>query len=144
MKRALLLALGLLAGCGEFPRDASGTSRAIAERGHIRVGITADTGVLPQESARGRALLARLGAPAIVERGPTEPLLVQLEEGELDLVLTPLTRDSAWATRVSLGPSIADADIAGSRHELRPAVRNGENALIGRVYRAAMAIGGRE
>jgi hypothetical protein len=141
MIRAISLSL-LLAACGSIPQDPDGTSEAIASRGYIRVGIAADMRAIPSGEARARDLIGALGAPAQVVRGSTEPLLGQLEEGELDLVLSPLAADTPWAKRVTLGPALAAAGVAGRTHEVRPAMRLGENQFIGRVHRAALAVGG--
>lgn len=141
MMRALPLMM-LLAACGPIPRDPDGTSEAIAARGYVRVGITTDTGTLAGEPGRTADLLRALGTRSRIERGATEPLLTRLEEGELDLVLTPLAADTPWAKRVTLGPSLLADDVAGKTHELRPAMRMGENAFIGRVHTAALAVGG--
>lgn len=140
MMRALPLLL-LLAACGPLPRDPDGTSEAIAARGYVRVGMTTDGGTLAGEPKRIADLLRALGTPSRIERGATEPLLTRLEEGELDLVLTPLAANTPWATRVTLGPSLLAGDVAGQTHELRPAMRMGENAFIGRVHTAALSVG---
>jgi hypothetical protein len=141
MMRVLPLLI-LLAACGPIPRDPDGTSEAIAARGYVRVGIATDTGTLAGEPGRIADLLRALRTSSRIERGATEPLLTRLEEGELDLVLTPLAADTPWATRVTLGPSLLADDVAGKTHELRPAMRMGENAFIGRVHTAALSVGG--
>lgn len=141
MMRALPLMM-LLAACGPIPRDPDGTTEAIAARGYVRVGVTSDTGTLDGEQRRIADLLRALGTPSRIERGATEPLLTRLEEGEIDLVLTPLAADTPWSKRVTLGPSLLAGEVAGRTHELRPATRLGENAFIGRVHRAAIGIGG--
>lgn len=140
MRVAVLLIL--LTACGPIPRDPDGTSEAIAARGHIRLGVTTDTSTLTGEPQRIRDLVGALGTPVRIERGATEPLLTRLEEGELDLVLTPLAADTPWAKRVTLGPALLSDDVAGKSLELRPAMRMGENAFIFRVHRAALAVGG--
>jgi hypothetical protein len=141
MTRYLLLMPLLLAACEGLPKDVEGTSAGVDARGYMRVGLVSDEGI-EGEVEKTRELLARLG-PARVERAPTEPLLSRLEAGELDLVLVTVDDKSPWKTRVTFGPRLASEDIGGRPHSLRPAMMNGENAWIGRVYRAATAIGGK-
>lgn len=146
MRAVILLALCLTA-CTDLPRDPDGTSARIAASGEIRVGLTTDTGALPNETAvAGRfldTLAADMGTRIAMQRGATEPMLARLEAGELDVVISPLADDTPWKKDLALGPALVEADIGGKRHALRPLVRQGENAMLARVYRVGMAMGGR-
>ena len=141
MIRFLPLLAVLATGCGPLPRDVEGTSEGIARRGYARVGISSDA-ALPRERERIATMLARLGTRARIERAPAEVLLTRLEDGELDLVLIATAKNNPWKTCVTFGPALIEARSGRQAHELRPAMMNGENAWIGRVHRAAVAIGG--
>jgi hypothetical protein len=93
--RMLLWALivGLFAtlpACEDYPRDIDGMLDRIEAQKSFRVGLAADFQD-PQDRALTAAFLKRVsqstGASPQVTTGAAEPLLVRLEEGELDLVL---------------------------------------------------------
>lgn len=147
MKERLFLSLFCgLAACGDVPRDPEGTWDSISRSGVIRIGVANDEAAASGTIARSRAFLtaldAQTGARSRVVEGATEPLLLRLEDGRLDIVLAPFAADTPWAQRASLGPILAEEWVGEARHQLRPAMRNGENAWIGRVHRAAMVAGG--
>jgi len=147
MKECVLLPLLLALGaCGDMPRDPEGTWDSISRNGIIRIGIATDEAAAAGTIGRGRRFLATLnaqtGAESRIVEGATEPLLLRLEQGRLDMVLGPFAADTPWAHRASLGPILAEEWVGEAPHQLRPAMRNGENDWIGRVHRAAVAAGG--
>jgi len=140
--RLLPLLLFALAACGAFPRDPEETLRTI-ERDHlIRVGLVADPH--PIDDGRARALIGMVErqtqARAQIETGATEPLLMKLDRGELDMVIGPVSKDTPWRTDVALGPPLAIRGTKDDRTELVAAMRNGENRWIMLVERASRAV----
>ncbi len=143
MKRLLLLLAGLLSACDAIPADPEQTLHKVQARGTFRVGI-----IDPGEEPMGQPQLGRFlgsvaraaGARPQVQLGAAEPLLTELEEGELDLVVGPVSRSSPWRTRVSPLPPLWKSKD-GSRIELTAFARNGENRWIDLLYRQARAAG---
>jgi hypothetical protein len=140
MKAALAcLPLLLLAACDALPRDPAGSSVRIRATKMLRVGVAQG------EPDFGRAASARLlgrlaretGARPRLSAGSTEPLLMALERGDLDLVLTPLDPESPWMTRVSLSPPLAARGMDERRVTYHAVMRNGENRWIMTVEKAA-------
>ena len=88
MKWHLLLVPLLLAGCGEIPKDPEGTLDRVRAERRFNAAVIAGSSA---DEARLLGFLARVeraaGARAAIETGPTEPLLVKLESGAVDLVL---------------------------------------------------------
>ena len=81
-------------------------------------------------SPRGPARVARAtGATPRLEEGASEPLLIALEEGKLDLVIGPLSPESPWVSRVALLEPIGET-VTPQRLSLTPIARNGENRWI--------------
>lgn len=107
-----------------------GTTARVRRERQFRVGVIASGG----EDARIGRYLARVeqaaGASAVMRQGAAEPLLLELEQGELDLVVGEMERRSHWAKRVSLLPALAGRDIGTATAELVPIARNGENRWI--------------
>lgn len=137
--RSSFLPLLLLAGCGDIPRDPQGTLDAVQRTGVIRVGEVA--GAERRDKEAGHQILRRLsgktGATPSIVIGTLEPLLLRLENGELDLVVAGrFDEKSPWATRVTLGPAYLKR---GEAHGVVTAsyvvARNGENAWITLVQR---------
>ena len=106
--RPLLLSmLSLAAACG-LPRDPEGTLDRV-RGGTLRVGFVVDTpwvaeagqgaggieGAIASELARG------LGARIAWTHASETPLLGALHDGDLDLVIAGLTKDSPWAAKAS-------------------------------------------
>jgi len=132
----LVIALGLA--CG-LPRDPEGTLERV-RGGTLRVGFVVDTpwvtaigpaaggveGAIVAELARG------LGARVAWTHGAETPLLTALHDGDLDLVVAGLTKDSPWAAKASFTrPYYVDTTLVhGERTEVPHvvAVRPGENA----------------
>ena len=88
--RSALCAALALAGCDRLPRDPDGTLDRVKAERSFRVGLIA-SGDSPIGAERQRAYLSRVaratGATPQLEEGASEPLLIALEEGELDLVI---------------------------------------------------------
>ena len=143
MLGALVLAGAV--GCAELPKDAEGTLDRVRAEGLFRVGIVAsgaDPGQRHQQHQMIRGVVAATAARAAISMGPSERLLVQLEQGEIDLVLGALAPDSPWSKRVTLLPPLeqpAEGDAARAP-VLHAAARNGENAWIKILYREAQAV----
>lgn len=135
--RPFLLCFALLAtSCGEFPRDPAGTLDRVRSEKIFRVGVVTENA---DPDGKGKALLhaigERAGARPHVIRGDAEPMLDQLEQGELDLVIGHFEKKSPWATLVTIGPPLK-RDLQGKvEFHLAPVMRNGENAWIGLIER---------
>lgn len=133
MRTAILAgACLLLTACGTMPRDPDGTLDRVRAERSFRVGVIAGGGA-PAADAMQRAFIARLAAstgarPAFVA-GAAEPLLLQLEAGELDLVVGALAADTPWIARVALLEPLAEP-ASGQAPANSVAARNGENAWI--------------
>jgi hypothetical protein len=144
----LIASLGaLLAACGSLPRDPDDTLQRVRSEHVFRVGVVADGGDSAGD-AEMAAFLGRVseatGARPSVRRGASEPLLLDLESGGLDLVLGPLSPKSPWANAVAILRPIAEP--AAPRHlVVTPIARNGENRWIMVLEREAdeVAAGGR-
>jgi hypothetical protein len=136
--RLLLLTPLLVVGCGSLPKDPEGTLDRVREQGSIRVGL-----VLGSEALDGVAwqrVLTRVAAATRAKpsfrAGQLEPLLVELEAGNLDLVVGGrFAADTPWKKRVNLGVPLVKAKTAGRSMAGRIAERNGENAWISLIDR---------
>jgi hypothetical protein len=146
LRLTALLFCVILAACGPYPRDVSGTLDAIEQHGRVRVGL-AD--LRREDEPLARAFISRVeratGARADVDTGHLESQLARLEEGELDLVIGELAVDTPWA------PAVAIVEPLRQRREgervlgLSPVTANGENrwvALLEREVRDTAAKGG--
>jgi polar amino acid transport system substrate-binding protein len=137
--RLLLLSmLAVAAACG-LPRDPEGTLDRV-RGGTLRVGFVVDTpwvteagqgaggieGAIAAELARG------LGARIAWTHASETPLLTALHDGDLDLVIAGLTKDSPWAAKASFTrPYYVDTTMVHGEQREVPhvvAVRPGENA----------------
>lgn len=141
------LTFALLAGvaCG-LPRDPAGTLDRV-RGGTLHVGFVVDTpwviaagpGAGGIEGAIVSALARDVRARVEWTAGSESPLLTALHDGDLDLVVAGLTKDSPWSAKVSFTrPYYVDTTIVhGERAELPHvlAVRPGENAWQVRVER---------
>ncbi|MES2754041.1 MAG: hypothetical protein V4659_05195 [Pseudomonadota bacterium] len=138
MKRlAVLLALG---GCGYLPQDADNTSQRVAQTRVVRIGIA---GEVPEARAFLSEVARVTRARPRLEHGSLEPLLARLEKDELELVVAPFAEDSMWAERVALTPPLDGSEIGDKPVAPQAAARNGENAWIMTVERAARAGAGK-
>ncbi|MEO7826675.1 MAG: hypothetical protein ABIR60_05990, partial [Allosphingosinicella sp.] len=119
------------------------TLQRIRHEHRFRVGVIADGGS-PVAPDRQRLFLARVaraaGAVPVFNKGASEPLLIELEDGKLDLVIGPLSPESPWISRVALLPQIGEA-AAPERLALTPIARNGENRWIMLLEAEARALG---
>jgi polar amino acid transport system substrate-binding protein len=136
--RYLTFALVLAVGCG-LPRDPEGTLNSV-RGGTLRVGFVVDTpwvtaagtGAGGIEGAIASALARDLGARIAWTTAAETRLLTALHDGDLDLVVAGLTKDSPWSAKVSLTrPYYVDTTtVHGERAEVPHvvALRAGENA----------------
>jgi hypothetical protein len=128
----------LTASCGDFPRDPEGTLTRVRSQGVFRVGLVT-TAPVGADDSRVAALLAGIGksagARAELIRGDAEPMLDQLEQGELDLVIGRFEKKSPWAKLVTIGPPLRREMQGKTEFRLAPVLRNGENAWIALVER---------
>jgi hypothetical protein len=142
MKFLFLLVLAWLAGCDSLPKDADGTSDRVKAEHRFQVGIIADGGdraVLDRERLFLAAIARASGAAPQVRKGASEPLLLALEDGQLDLVVGLLAPDSPWLGRVALLPPVAEP-VAPQHLVLTGAARNGENRWIMLLERQANVV----
>ncbi len=121
-----------LAGCDRLPEDPDGTLDRVKAERSFRVGLIA-TGDSAFGAEEQRAYLSRVaratGATPRVREGASEPLLIALEEGKLDLVIGPLSPESPWLSRVALLEPIGETRTP-QHLALTPIARNGENRWI--------------
>ncbi|TFI60052.1 hypothetical protein E2493_02050 [Sphingomonas parva] len=139
--RLALLCAGLLAGCSSFPKDVDGTLAKIERDGVIRVGMIAGGGTRQAVAPFLRAVEAETGAHVTIVDGPAEPLLLDLKEGRIDLILGETAAESPWQDEVAFIEPLR----RGSEErplELTPIARNGENAWIMLLQRAGRKVRG--
>lgn len=144
MKAHSLLLLLCLAGCGSIPRDPEGTLERV--RGERVIRVARIDGASPVDLLRARAVLARLeattGATATIRSDRQEPALLALEAGEVDLVVGGrFDAKTPWKTRVTLGPPFDSRETPAGKTAAHVVARNGENAWIMLIERAARAAG---
>lgn len=143
MKWRLALCAALaLAGCDRLPRDPDGTLDRIRAERSFRVGLIA-TGDVEIGAGRRDAFLERVaratGAAPAVKEGATEPLLLELQDGQLDLVIGVISPDSPWVSRVAQLKPIGET-LAPQHLLLTPMARNGENRWIMLLEREARTV----
>ena len=132
----------VLAGCDRLPQDPDGTLDRVRAERQFRVGLiaTGDTAIGREEAA---AFLSRVaaatGAAPVVKEGASEPLLLDLKGGELDLIVGPLSPESPWLGKVTLLRPIGES-LAPQHLLLTPIARNGENRWIMLLEREARAV----
>ena len=140
MKRLMLSLILIVAGCGEVPRDIEGTFEQVRDGRLFRVGIIAGPSLDPRRQQLFLdAVQRRSGARPEVTIDATEPLLGQLERGELDLVIGPMSKSSGWRRRVHFMPLRRELGPAGDL-ELVSMARNGENRWIALLHREAKRV----
>jgi hypothetical protein len=142
---AIVATITALGACDSYPRDVEGTLAAVKRDKVIHVGIVSAR-MSPQAQAVATAYLQRVGAatgarPAFTA-GSTEPLLAELEQGKLDLVIGDFAVDTPWITDVSVLEPIASYRVGKRDFGLSPVARNGENAWIMLLQRAVRKTGG--
>jgi hypothetical protein len=141
----VLLLLWSLSACG-IPRDPDGTLDRVRAERSFRVGLIAsgDRRVgADREQAFLKRVAAATGASPVVTDGAAEPLLLRLEEGDLDLVLGPVSPKSPWMSEVAILRPLGQT-IEAPHLLVVPIARNGENdwiMLLEREARAVMADG---
>jgi polar amino acid transport system substrate-binding protein len=134
----LMATLSLTLACG-LPRDPEGTLDRV-RGGTLRVGFVVDTPWVTQagegaggiEGAIATELARGLGARIAWTHASETPLLTALHDGDLDLVIAGLTKDSPWAAKASFTrPYYVDTTTMHGEPAEQPhvvAVRPGENA----------------
>lgn len=131
-----------LAACDRLPQDPDGTLDRVKAERRFRVGLIA-TGGAPigaqQESAFLNRVARATGAAPVLKQGATEPLLLELENGGLDLVVGPLSPESPWVGKVALIRPIGET-LEPQHLLLTPIARNGENRWIMLLEREASAV----
>lgn len=141
IRASVLVALLILGGCTDIPKDPKGTLDRIRAERVFRVAM-----IEPLGGAEGKAaantFLERVahatGAKVSLVTGAAEPLLLRLEDGQVDLVIGTMAPDSPWIPRVAMLPSLLEQ--TRDRHLLlTPIARNGENAWIMLLEREAHA-----
>ena len=140
------MAVLLLGGCGPIPKDPEGTLNRIKAERTFRVGMIASHDT-PAGVDRQRLMLRRVahaaGASPSFEYGAAEPLLMKLEEGELDLILGGFAPASPWSKRVTILPPLAEQVTRDGHVHVVAVARNGENAWISLLYREARRVAAR-
>jgi DNA-binding transcriptional LysR family regulator len=137
MRYLSLFTLAVLASCNNLPRDPDGTLDRIRQQRQLTVGLV-DGATSPQVVVRLLDKISHDTQAAIAIRSrAAEPLLAEVRDGKLDLIIGPFEKDSPWATDVAFGPPLAHG--AGDI-EIKAAMRNGENRWIMLVERAARSV----
>ncbi len=138
LRRATLALLLALSSCAGFPRDPDGTAERVRAEKGFRVGLIDGGG---EARVPVRAFLARVeslaGGRAAVERGPAEPLLTKLRDGDLDLVVGIMSPTSPWEAEVHFLPALRERVAPRLYERLVPMARHGENRWIALLDRAA-------
>ncbi|MBB5687549.1 hypothetical protein [Sphingobium boeckii] len=138
---ALLPLILTLVACGGYPRDPDGTLDRVHSQHVFRVGLIASGGGPDAERFIKRIADVTHARPEI-RHGGTEPLLLDLERGALDLVIGELADDSPWRDRVTIIEPLAERGTQKQPILLNPIARNGENAWIMLLEREARNSGG--
>lgn len=137
MSRARSLApafcLVLLVACDAMPRDIEGTRGRVESSQIIWVGLL-DSAISADNRERIVSYLQRLGretgARPRVAAEAGEPVLAQLQDGQLDLVIGEVASDSPWRAQVAVIEPLSERGVAEHRIGLSPIARNGENRWI--------------
>lgn len=139
----VILALGLSA-CG-LPRDIERTTDAIETGKIIRVGLVGSSeDISGEDDQLIHRLIARLegrtGAHAKISRSASEPLLLDLEGGEIDIVIGTFAAKTPWMQRVSFAPALANRSRGRGTLELKAAGRNGESRWVSLIERESRSV----
>jgi DNA-binding transcriptional LysR family regulator len=141
MKLMKLIGVAALAcaSCGDIPKDPDGSLGRIRAERSFRVGLIASGAPLGAERQAlfVRNVAAAAGARPRFELGATEPLLTRLEEGELDLVIGPMTPKSPWEKQVTFLPLLGEQVSESGHVHLAAMARHGENAWITLLHKEA-------
>lgn len=128
MWRLLLLAPMLACGaCDSIPADVEGTLTRVERDGRFRVGIVQPTARRKDIRRYVAGVAKAAGARPVVRTAPAETLLLELEQGRLDLIVAEMDRKTPWAKRVFLLPALATTRVGTAQVDLVPVARNGEN-----------------
>lgn len=141
-KAFLFPAMLALAACGQFPKDTEATSAHVAASG-MKVGWVDGDRSNGDLQALVSALARASAKPPRIASGSAEPLLVQLEEGRLDLVVGTFDQTSPWAKRVTFSKPVSTHEIGKAKAEAKAAMRNGEHRWAMTVDKAVSELQGR-
>lgn len=143
LRRASALALVLVLGGCDFPRDPAGSTERIVGR-TLRVGVVDAPGWIDAQARTGaeadavRRFAATLDARPAWRGGSESQLMHALEIGDVDLVVGAIAADSPWDRRVGMSRpypatryAASDAEILAPEHVW--AVQPGENRFLLRV-----------
>lgn len=135
--RALQIAVAvvLIAGCGDLPRDPERTLEHVRQRHELRVGAGNDPPFLTREGgeAKGpeadaiRAFAKQLGADVKWDWDSHENHFAALEKYELDLVAGGVTPKTPWSKKVAVTRPFAETREKEKRAWAAPP---GENAFL--------------
>lgn len=132
------LMAGIVLTACSMPRDPAGTMDRVESSGKVRLGIVADAPLGEPARRTLKAVLADAGAQLDVQRGDSERLLTELEQGKLDLVYGNFAADSPWKKLVYFGKAQGRlGKPATSEPVPRFAMMLGENGWIMEVERAS-------
>lgn len=127
-----------LTGCGlSIPTDPDGTMQRVRDEGVLRAAASIDPPLVVHGSPDPTGPLVdlverfagRLGAEVTWTVTSEESMVVALEEGEVDLGVGGMTRDTTWAERVGITRGYRSIPGAAGR-EIVLFVPLGENALL--------------
>lgn len=132
----LFASILMLAACGPYPRDITGTLDDIERTHRFTVGM-AD--MRDADRAAAGAFVKRLehvtGAKATIVDGPTETQLALLEHDQLDLVIGEFAQDTPWGTEVAVLEPLKRRAAGVHQMGLSPVAANGENRWIALLER---------
>lgn len=130
------------AACGSIPADPDGTLERVGVERTFRVGLISsgkDRVAAAQERKFLERVAAATGARPLLKEGASEPLLLELEDGGLDLVVGPVGPDSPWKTRIAILQPLGET-LEPPRLVVVPIAPNGENRWIMLLEREARAV----
>lgn len=139
-KNARVAAIALLlTACGSYPRDIEGTSERVRREGMMRVAFAELDTRQTTIAQRYAKLVAKRAGARLQERtaGATEALMMQLEQGKLDLVIANVATDTPWLGRVAVVEPLSKVRRANGKITLSPVARSGENQWIALLEREA-------
>lgn len=136
LMRAVILywvvALGMLAGCDDFPKDMAGTTEGVLSSGTMRAGIVAGG---PKDEQR--TLIARLASSldvdASVFTGSTEDLVHRMNNGKIDILVGEFAADTPWKSQVAMTDPVRAINPPADQPVMRAIVRSGENRWLLKV-----------
>lgn len=127
-----VVALGMLTGCDDFPKDMAGTMEGVLSSGTMRAGIVAGG---PEDEQR--ALIARLASSLNVEAsiftGSTEDLVHRMNNGEIDILVGEFSANTPWKSQVGMTGPVRAINPPADKPVLRAIVRSGENRWLMKV-----------